>query len=129
MSPAMPLPPFPPEVAARTCRALLEKGTGRVYGGLRKTDLVGIEQRRGGPARGGRPQAEMPPGGGGRDPAPGRGGEQPRRDEERLGDGLDRLRLFGDGDRQRREPHRTAAEAAQQRVEDTAVEPVETQLV
>src|SRR3954451_16978267 len=104
MSPAMPLPPLPPDVAATTERALLEKGTGRVYGGLRKTDLVGIEQRRVGHARSGRTQPARPPGGGVRDPAPRRAGEQPRPDEERIGYGLDRLRLFGDGDRQRREP-------------------------
>src|SRR3954463_4835415 len=101
MSPAIPLPPLPPDVAASTVRAWLEKGTGRVYGGLGETDLVGVEQRRVGDARGrraraarsGGPQAEMTPGRRGGDPAAGCAGQQPRADEERLGDGLDRLGL------------------------------------
>src|SRR3954463_13197460 len=86
MSPAIPLPPLPPEVAASTVRAWLEKGTGRVYGGLGETALVSVEQRRVGDARGRRPQAEKTPGRRSGDPAAGRAGQQPRADEERLGD-------------------------------------------
>src|SRR3954447_20492755 len=110
MSPAIPLPPLPPEVAASTVRAWLEKGTGRVYGGLGETDLVSVEQRRVGDARGRRSQAEMTPGRRGGDPATGRAGQQPRADEERLGDRLDGLGLLGHRDRQGGQPHRAAAE-------------------
>src|SRR3954447_24441077 len=113
MSPAMPLPPLPPELAATTERALLEKGTGRVYGDLCETDLVGVEQRRVGHARRRRPEAQMAPGRGRRNPAPWRAGEQTAADEERLGHGLDGLRLLCHRHRKRRETHRTAAEAAQ----------------
>src|SRR3954451_9879181 len=111
MSPAMPLPPLPPDVAATTERALLEKGTGRVYGGLCETDLVGVEQRRVGHARRRRPEAQMAPRPGRPDPTSGGAGEQPAADEERLRYGLDRLGLLGHGHGQRREAHRTAAEA------------------
>src|SRR3954447_14645992 len=129
MSPAMPLPPFPPELAARTARASLEKGTGRVYGGLAETDLVGVEQRRVGHARCRWPQPEMAPRGRRRDPAARRAGEQTRPDEEGLGDGLEGLRPLRDSPRQCGEPHRAATEAAQQGVEDCAIEPIETDLV
>src|SRR4051794_19113776 len=129
MSPAMPLPPLPPEVAATTERALLEKGTGRVYGGLGETDLVGVEQRRVGHARRRRPKAQMTPRRRRRDPTPGGAGEQSAADEERLRHGLDRLRLLGHGHGKRREAYRTAAEAAKQRVEHRPVEPVEAELV
>src|SRR3954447_22090040 len=129
MSPAMPLPPLPPELAATTERALLEKGTGRVYGGLGETDLVGVEQRRVGHARRRRPKAQMTPRRRRRDPTPRGAGEQSAADEERLRHGLDRLRLLGHGHGKRREAHRTAAEAAQQGVEHRPVEPVEAELV
>src|SRR3954447_5962256 len=129
MSPAIPLPPLPPELAASTVRAWLEKGTRRVYGGLCETDLVGVEQGRGGAAGGRRPQAEMAPCGCSGDPASGGAGQQPCPDEERLGDGLDRLGLLGHRDRQRGQPYRAAAEPTEQRVEDRPVEPVEAELV
>src|SRR3954453_4524664 len=106
MSPAMPLPPLPPELAATTARAVLEKGTGRVYGGLGETDLVGVEQRRVGHARRRRPEAQMGPGRGRGNPAPGGAGEQPAADEERLGDGLDGLGLLRDRHGKRREADR-----------------------
>src|SRR3954467_2822248 len=97
MSPAMPLPPLPPDVAATTERALLEKGTGRVYGGLGETDLVGVEQRRSGHARRRRPEAQMTPRRRGRGPTPRGAGEQSTGDEERLRHGLDRPGLRGHG--------------------------------
>src|SRR3954454_11515897 len=129
MSPAMPLPPLPPEVAATTDRALLEKGTGRVYGDLCETDLVGVEQRRVGHAGRRRPEAQMAPRRGRRNPTPWRAGEQPAADEKGLGNGLHGLGLLRHGHGERRETHRTAAEAAQQRVEHRPGEPVQAQLV
>ncbi len=64
-----------------------------------------------------------------RDPSTGRAGEQPGADEERLGDLLDGLDLLADGDRERPDTDRSAAEAAHQGVEHGAVEPVEAELV
>src|SRR4051794_33449534 len=60
-----------------------------------------------------------------RDPAPGGAGQQPKPDEEGFGDLLDGLALLADGDRQRAEPDRPAAEAAAQNIEDGPVEAVE----
>ena len=71
----------------------------------------------------------MSPGRSGRDPASRSTGDQAASNEERLRDLLDRLRLLPDGDRDRGQADRSAAEATAERVEHPPVEPVEAKLV
>ena len=68
-------------------------------------------------------RAEVLVGGRHRDPAARRADQQALLDEERLVDVLDRLGLLADGDRQRRQPDRTAAELLAQRAEDARGRP------
>ena len=71
----------------------------------------------------------MVPGGGRRDAAARRAGEQAGADQERLGDLLDGLALLADRDGEGRDADRSPAEAAAQHVEHGPVEAVEAGLV
>src|SRR5688500_11821649 len=74
-------------------------------------------------------QAEMFPGARGRHPAPGGAGDQPGAHQERFTALFHGGGLLADRDRQRRDTHRSPAEATHERTEDSSVEPVETELV
>ncbi len=65
----------------------------------------------------------------GGDPPAGGPGQQTRTDQERLGDLLDRVGFLPHSDRQSRQAHRTAAEAAHQRLQHGPVEPVQAERV
>src|SRR3954467_15626315 len=80
-----------------------------------------VEQRRLHAHR--RAQAEVPPGGGGRHPSPGRPADEALAHEERLGDRLDRLRLLAHGDGERRQPDRTSPEPRAQSLAPGPVPP------
>ena len=67
----------------------------------------------------------MLPGGRRCDPASRRTSEQPGPHQEGLTDGLDRLGLLADSDRERGQSHRAAPEAPEEGIEDRAVEPIE----
>src|SRR6476619_7629784 len=87
-----------------------------------------VEQRRVAGVRGRgrrRHEPEVLPGGRGGDPPAGGPSEETVAHQERLGHLLDGLPLLADGDRERGDPDRPAAEPATEDVDDRAVTPVQ----
>src|SRR3546814_6378656 len=74
-------------------------------------------------------QAEMFPGARGRHPAPGGAGDESGAHQERFTDLFHGGGFLADRDRQRRDTHRSPAEATHERTEAGSVEPVATEPV